>query len=181
MQLEIQRTRPDEMPMKAAIKFFHNPVQNKDKTSKEGRPIFDNVEFVEIAYPGKTDVVVRKVREEDKQLYAAHYAQFKNEEEQIGQGTPLALFPLLTPAEVQEARYFKCYTIEHLAELKDGPLSVYAKKAQEYLKATKNAAKYTQLEAENAKMKTEIESLKAHVDELKSVVNKLSASKKKEA
>lgn len=152
------------------VKFYIEPKQNKAKSSEEGRPIFDDTEYVSIAIPGnKTSVVIRPARSTDKERFPKHYAAFKerNQEEYIS-GTPLEAWTILSKSQVEELKFFNLRTIEQLAAMSDsntqnmrglGQLKV---KAQMFLEAAEGGAPLERLEARLE----ELENKQAMNDEL---------------
>jgi len=102
------------------VKFFLEPVQNKAKSKEEGRPIFEDKEFVQIMVPGDKDsVVIRQAFEADKARFPQHYAAFKNKTGDILEGTPLSAWPMVTRAQVEELAFFNVRTVEQLAGMAD--------------------------------------------------------------
>jgi len=100
--------------------FFKDVVKDEGKSEEMGRPIFRDTEFVRIVAPGdKTNVVVRPAREDDKRRFGRQYDAFKRGDAEQIIGTPLAQWPLMTRAQVEEFRYFGVLTVEHLADLRD--------------------------------------------------------------
>ncbi len=60
------------------VKFFVKPRQDNAKTIEEGRPIFKDVEYIDIRIPGdRTGGVCRPASFQDKQRFAPNYAAFK--------------------------------------------------------------------------------------------------------
>lgn len=123
--------------------FFKDVVKDEGKSEEMGRPIFRDTEFVRIVAPGdKTNVVVRPAREDDKRRFGRQYEAFKRGDAEQIIGTPLAQWPLMTRAQVEELRYFGVLTVEHLADLRDDvktkiPGSVdLSKRAAQWLNAS---------------------------------------------
>src|SRR5690606_9295016 len=105
---------------KLAVAFFFSPVQDDEATAREGRPIFKDAEFIKILIPGdKTNVVVRQASQSDKDRFAQQYARFKNNQQEVLEGTPLEAWPLVTRSQVEELKYFGVRTVEQLAGMAD--------------------------------------------------------------
>ena len=107
------------------VKFFIEAAPDSAESAKAGRPVFKDVEWVDIRIPGNRDnVVCRPAREKDKQRFPRHYAAFQQriagKEEKIV-GTPLSAWPYegLTPARVKELDFFNIRTVEQLASTSD--------------------------------------------------------------
>ena len=160
---------PDET---LVVLFRHLETQNDVKTLAEGRPVFDDIEVVEIRLPGSKDVKVfpatamstQWIRDpysgsEHQITYAERfdhqYRQFKAKAAQTKSGTPLDYAPFLTAGRRAELRAQNIYTVEQLAaiegtELKNlGPDGRgYKNQAVEYLAESKAGAPTLQMAAE---------------------------------
>jgi len=101
-------------------KFFHRAVQNKAKSEEAGRPIHDQVEWLEIVVAGdRNSKVSRKVRDEDKGRWPAQYHAFKSGEKMPLQGTPLEQWTQLGTDQVADLKSMGIMTVEMLAGLSD--------------------------------------------------------------
>jgi len=146
-------------------------VENPAKTLEKGRPMFDDMEIVEIRFPGRRDwsafpalafsdwVTDPFTGAQTKRTYAerfAHqYRQFKLHAQQTKQGTPLEYVPFLTEGKRAELRALNIYTIEALASIDGADLKNLGdggrdlkNRATEYLAETLRAAPSVQLQAE---------------------------------
>ena len=165
------------------VKFYMDLLQDMEASKKEGRPIYKEVEWIDIRIPGNKDnVVIRPVRPNDKTRFPRHYQLFQSrmagaKEELVG--TPLSLWPVVTVAQIKEFEYFNIRTVEQLAAIPDSAASKFPginqlkQKAEEYLAL---AAKKAPL----SKMRNEIEELQATVEELKATNKALLARLTKE-
>src|SRR5258708_5368345 len=103
--------------------FYIKAVFNKHKTSLEGRQIYDDVEYIQIVQPAnKNTIVDRKATDDDRRRFNARYRQFQEGQEQIGTGTPIEKWPILTPSEVQMFKAAGLKSIEQLAAVTDNNL-----------------------------------------------------------
>lgn len=149
------------------VKFFLEPVQNKERSNEEGRPIFEEREFVSIMVPGQKDnIVIREARETDKDRFPRHYAAFKNRVEQVVDGTPLEEWPAVTRSQVEELKFFNVFTVEQLAEISDSNaqnfmgIQLLRQKAKAFLEAANDVgAMADKLSAEIEKRDVEIAAL----------------------
>lgn len=98
--------------------FFIKAVKNHLRTQDEGRPVYENKEYIRIFKPGG-DIVERKVSDVDRGLYSDLYAKFKEQKEQIPDGYPISQWPALDMAEVCVLRDLGYHTVEQLAALTD--------------------------------------------------------------
>jgi hypothetical protein len=156
--------------------FRNGIVKNIAKSTEAGRPIFDDVELVEIRSAGSKDYGVfpamdfshwdidQDTGEQRKYTYAERfsrqYQQFKSHQQQTKAGTPLDYLPFLTEAKRAELRALNIYTAEALAivdgpELKNlGPSGRELKnQAIAFLENSSDMARVTKLEAELAEMR----------------------------
>jgi len=162
---------------KGVVAVFRNDVvKNPNKSAQAGRPVFDDIELVELRWPGSRDVGVYPAMEyshwaddpvtgENRhytfaERFAKQYQQFKAHQQQTKAGTPLAYLPFLTEAKRAELRALNIYTAEALSiidgsELKNlGPMGRELKnQALLFLENSTETAKIMQLEAEIAAVK----------------------------
>jgi hypothetical protein len=157
---------------KGVVAVFRNDiVKNPGKSIEAGRPIFDDVEVVELRYPGSKNISVFPAMEqshwdEDEinggqrvftyaERFARQYQQFKAHQQQTKAGTPLDYLPFLTEAKRAELRALNIYTVEALTiidgpELKNlGPGGRDMKnQAIAFMESSSEGARLTKLEAE---------------------------------
>lgn len=155
-------------------------IPNEAKSLKEGRPIFDEMEVVEIRFPGDRNRIsvfpadAPSASEADSgltyaQRFAKQYEQFKSSKTQTMSGTPLSEVPFLTEAKRAELKAQNVYTAEQLASLDGTPLKQLGMGGRElknqataYLQSAKEAAEPTAMAAE-------IEDLKARLAQYENV------------
>jgi hypothetical protein len=124
----------------ANVKFFNAYNENRDKSLKEGRPIFDEIPSISIQWPGQ-DETVRRIEPQDIQDYPEKYARFMAGNEPVTEGTPLAEWPMMSGSAMRELQYLGFKTVEQLATATDdvkrklGPLSKFCKLAKDWLDA----------------------------------------------
>jgi hypothetical protein len=145
----------------ANVKFFFAYNENREKTLKEGRPIFDEIPSISIRYPGQ-DETVRKIEPHDMAEYPEQYAAFMAGNEPVISGTPLAEWTPLNGSAMRELQYMGFKTVEQLAQASDdvkrkmGPLSRFVKMAVDWLAAANSTQSQVvtlreQLEREQAR------------------------------
>ena len=168
------------------VSFFMHPMQNKAKTLEEGRPIFVDTEYVRIMVPGdKGNVVMREVREDDRQRFPKQYQAFKNDEAEIVEGTPLDKWNVVSSAQVEELRYFGIRTVENLANVTDTNaqkfmgINLLRNKAREYIEAMASDAPIAQLQEELSSRDATIEEQGSLIADLTERLDALEKSKKK--
>ena len=108
-----------------AVKFYSKTVPNKFESEKQGRPIFFDLDYVQIFVPGdNTSVIDQPVREDHKQRFPLQWARYNNNRSENTHeiGTPLTQWPRITPAQAEELRALKFYTVEGIANASDASL-----------------------------------------------------------
>src|SRR5262245_26791988 len=167
--------------------FRHLAIKNDAKSREAGRPIFDDVEIVEIRKPGAKDwqpYPATALSHWDNDIFTGEqkpvtyaerfkrqYQQFKLQVAQTKSGTPLAEVKFLTEARRAELRALNIYTVEQLAnidgqELKNlGPGGRDMKnQAADYIaecqQLAPSLARQAQIEADLAKAQAELEALR---------------------
>lgn len=109
-----------EEDKKLLVKFFVKPRQDNAETIKQGRPIFKDVEYIDIKIPGdRTGGVCRPATHVDKQRFGEHYKAFKNRTEVPLEGTPLTEWPLITRSLAEELAFHHVKTVEQLSTMSD--------------------------------------------------------------
>ena len=104
------------------VRFFRMAVQNEFRSQVEGRPVFEDLDMVEIIPPGDQLLkVVAPVREDHKRRFPQHWAHFMNTQggDALQIGTPITQWPLLGPAQVAQLHALKFMTVEQIAEASD--------------------------------------------------------------
>jgi len=178
-----QSSKDDE---RLRVSFSTYPHINQDKSSQEGRPIYDDKVYVTIIVPGQQDVVHRLAWRADFERFPRQYAAFKNKENQDhASGTPLKVVPWLTLAQVKELEYFNCYTLEQLANMPDSVASKFMginglkKLANDFVIAAKEAAPLTQMRAELDARDNALETANRQIAELGKRLEQLEKEAKK--
>ena len=157
------------------VPFFKSVAVEDEKASKKaGRPIFKDMEVVEIRIAGDRNFAPvfpahsmwRRV-DGDEITYADRwpdaYARFKEGQEQVAHGTPLSELPFLTEGKRQELRGLKVYTAEALASLDGKNLTNLGPKGREF---KDQASAYL----ERAKGVATDTALRARIEELEAIV-----------
>lgn len=170
----------------AIPRFYVKPVQNKFKSDQAGRPIFDDVEFVEILIPGdKNTIVDEPARQHHRDRWPQWYDAFKKGQEAPSEGTPLEEWGGVTRSLVEELRFFHIRTVEQVAALDDAklqraiPMGGHAlrEKARRYLAQAEGSAPVDALAAENEVLRGNMEVMQTAMDELKAEVERLKAQR----
>jgi hypothetical protein len=165
------------------IEFRTVAVENRAKSLKEGRPIFDQQEQVFIRFAGDTKKELVAPAHEKcmrdpatglwvsyAQLYQRHYEAFKSGEAAIGEGTPVEELPFLDTARRAELKALHIHTAEALAGLEGQNLTRLGmfgrelkEKAKAYIEKASDSALETRLAAENAALAQRIAALESEL------------------
>ena len=151
---------------KLFVRFYPRAVMNKVKSAEEGRPIFDQKDYITIMVPGdKNSVIDTQVDEGHMRRFASRYENYKKQNETVEVGTPLEIVPWLTVNLVAELKAMGIHTVENLAELSDGHAQKFAgfshlrERAMSFLDAAAG-------EASNTKLAKELEDRDARIASL---------------
>lgn len=154
------------------VKFYTRPKENEAKSTEAGRPIYDDVDYVEIRTPGNsTNVVQRPVTEMDRKRFPQQYAAFKAGDMEQITGTPLAEAPWITRSQVEELAYLRVRTMEQLANVNDDVctkipgLFKLKQRAQQMMAKAEHEAPFIKIQEENAELRNNLESLQQTVQE----------------
>jgi len=103
------------------VKFFNNPRINSAKTKEAGRPIFEEIPYVQIMQPGNKDsIVIRPATDMDKARFTEHFRKFEAREDQEKvEGTLLDEWAGITRSQCEELKYLNIKTVEQLASVSD--------------------------------------------------------------
>jgi hypothetical protein len=170
------------------LQFFMQPIPNDEKSAKEGRPIFDDVEMIRIMVPGDKDsMICRPIHPDDKQRFSRQYQSWKaNNDGDVIEGTPLSEWPVITRAQVEELKFFNVRTVEQLANISDAHsqkfmgIQMLKQRAKDFLEAAGGAAIGTELRRELEAKDAELEVLKQAVESLTAKVEALSVESEDE-
>lgn len=161
------------------VEFSTRPVQQDFKSREAGRPIFEDVNFITIDFPGdKTKRVDRPVRMEeeggappDPIRFPRQWQAFLNQQEQTSAGMPITEWPPLTKSQALELKAIKIHTVEALAELPDSACSWLGSrdlraKARTWLETANGHADESRLQAIVDQQNAQIEALKAQIKDI---------------
>lgn len=158
---------------KLYIEFFREPVLHPAKSRDEGRAVYEERDFVRIHVPGdKSTVVVQPMHELNVQRFGSRYQKWKAGQAEAVTGTPLNALPGMTPAKVEEYKFFKIITVEQLADANDQlgqkfmSFNSDKQRAKAFLEVAKGNAPIEKMNAELVKRDEEIETLKAQMSAL---------------
>lgn len=170
----------DAADARLLVRFAMEPYLNAERSSAEGRPIYDEVEFITIMVPGDRDnIVVRPASQQDKDRFSRAYEHWKRTGLQAESGTPLEAWPVLNKAQVQELKFFGIRTVEALANLSDGVagkfmgIQLLKQKAAAFLAAAAGNAPLESLQNELSKRDEQIATLTKMVEDQAKALDRL--------
>jgi hypothetical protein len=155
-QMDVIHQKTAEADKSLFVTFNLEPHLNQTKTSQEGRPIYEEKEYIMIMVPGDKDSIVhRPVSDMDKMRFADRYDRWvrKVGDERL-EGTPLKAVGFLNGAQIKELEFFNCYSVEQLAAMSDANASKFLgmhnirQRARDYVQAAKDAAPLASIRAE---------------------------------
>lgn len=165
---------PDDS-IAAVFKDF--AVKNEAKSTQAGRPIFDDLEIIEMRYPGSKNwsahpatsfshwgvdpVSGDQVKVTYAERFRRQYQQFKSHSIQTKSGTPLTYAMFLTEARRAELRAQNIYTVEALAAVDGQELKNLGQGGRDMKNSAMEYITETQSGAVNTQMAAELEALRA--------------------
>ena len=180
-QMDFQDGQQAEADKRLLVHFYKDALQNNFKTKQEGRPIFDEFDFIKIMAPGSRDTIVARVVDGCgyTRRFPKQWAQYQAGQEQSVSGTPLKQVPWLTIGQIAEFNAVGCKTVEQLVGMPDNLSQKFMghhqikQRAQAFLEAAKEAAPLL-------RMQEELDKRDSQIAELRAMVEAMAASKKAE-
>lgn len=170
------------------VRFYMRPWQNPTETAQQGRPIFEDREYVEIRASGNsTNVIDRPVTDLDRARFRRQYAMFRGGASEQIVGTRLSEVTWLTRSQCEELAHLRVYTVEQLSSINDQLCTQFSglyearRKAQAFLSASEAAAPITAIQAENAELKSMLSALQDQLRLQGEALQRLSEEEKKES
>lgn len=161
-------------------KFFLHPVEDQVASADQGRPIYNEHEYIEIRAAGNaTNVVVRRATDMDKRRFSGAYRMFKEGHAEQMVGTPLTEVPWMSKSQIEELMYFRIRTLEQLSAVGDDVctrmpgLFELKRKAIIVMERADKAAPILSLKKENDELRNELDTLKGIVAEQTKAIEKL--------
>lgn len=156
---------------KLFVQFYRRPMLQPGLSQQEGRAIYKEVDFIKIMVPGdKLSIVDRPVDSIDERRFADKYVKWKAGAGNTVEGTPLASLPKMTPAKVEEYKFFNIHTVEQLAEAADSVGQKFfgfqedKRSAKAFLDIAKGNAPIEKMNAELKERDAKIEELQAQIE-----------------
>lgn len=161
------------------VEFYRKPVMHPGKSQEAGRAIYEETDYIKLAVPGdKLSMVDRPVNSMDASRFADRYAKWKAGQQEAVTGTPLSSLPNMTPAKVEEYKFFNIVTVEQLAEAPDGVGQKFMgfngdkNRAKAFLEVAKNNAPLERMTTELQQRDAKIEELMTRIDAMQAQMSK---------
>ena len=153
------------------VKFFLKERPDSAASETEGRPMFKEVEYVEIRVAGKREVqACRPATYNDKQRFSKHYQMFKDRVSEPMSGTPLSEWPQIMRSQVEELAFTGVKTVEQLSTMAD----VHASKFHGGNSLKAKAVKWLEFAGES-KLLAEKEALEKRLADMEEMMVQLTA------
>lgn len=175
------------------VAFSTEPVFSKLETvlarnRGDNTPKYIDMDFITISAPGQAkDLLIHaQVTDFYQWRFPKEYAAFKAGQTSALIGTPLMLWPLITPSQLKEFEFHGIRSIEQVANLADSQASsfrgLYAlkDKAKAFLANAADSAAAGRLQAELAERDEALNSMKAQMAEMAAMLKSLQPSAKAE-
>lgn len=181
----------------SALRIWKDAAQNNFLTQREGRPIFDEVTYIEVISPGSGNStpifeairVLAPEAKADKPKYGMKYDEYKkyildfeaseNHDASLT-GTPLSQWAEMTRTMVASLKVGKIFTVDALAALPDSKLTVvgpdgrtWREKAKAYIENAKSNAYATEIAAQLERQKADNAMLQDQIKALAAQVEAL--------
>ena len=160
-------------PNAVKVVFFTKPKELPYRSKTEGRPIWENQEYVSVLQPGEKSPIVLEAHDGHRQRWKPQYEAFLAGKAAMPVGTPLTIILPGQEATVNELNGLGVFTVEQMAGVSDsvvhripfgGEMKV---RAQRYLDTLNGAQGFNKVQAEldktnakNAEMERELAELK---------------------
>lgn len=165
---------PGEDATSAFPRFYLEPELQGFESEKAGRPVYKDVEYVEIHIPGDSKSTWGgRVKDEHRMRWPAQYEAFKKGQEPVHDGYPLKEWPPMTPAMVANLASLNVHTVEQLAAVQDGALMNLGTggrqirdKARAWLEQAKGGEPLAALQAKVAELEARLQVAEANKADL---------------
>jgi hypothetical protein len=172
------------------VRFYVRPLQNNFQTEAQGRPIFDDIIFIEIQTPGnQLNIIDRPKMGNDERRFPKQWAYFQNTHSNDAgkQGTPFSAWPLMTPSQVEMLKAHKFHMIEQVAFGSDAAIAnlgmsmgmapyAFRERCKSYLDVAKDTNALVKKEEALKASEAKVADLEAkHKEEINALNTKLNA------
>jgi predicted flap endonuclease-1-like 5' DNA nuclease len=156
------------------VLFYNKSVRNVARSKEEGKPVFENRQYIKIQTPGETlNIVDRPVQEQDKKRFPRQWDRYLQGKEQTADGIPLDLLFPENPAIGDTLQAYGVMTVEQLAALSGHAIGTIGmgcqelvNKAAKYLEQAQKGVDFHRFEKAIQEKDREISKLTRQVNEL---------------
>jgi hypothetical protein len=142
-------------------RFITEMVPDHYQSAQQNKPVYKSVQMVEIRQIGEKDTFKEPVNDLHKRRFPRAWEAFNSGNEQMQNGTPLAVLFPTQPEVVETMKGFYIFTIEALAEVPDSAgakipyLTTWKERASKYLESVEKGKGFHALErrAEDAELR----------------------------
>jgi hypothetical protein len=138
--------------------FYTRPHQDLAKSNEQGRPIFEDKVYVRIHPPGeRLNIVDRPANITDQRRFPMQWQQFRENQQQIPDGTPVDLMYPNKPSIAAMLKAHGVWTVEQLATLSGDAIENIGMGSQTYVN---DAGKYLAMAQKGvgaSQLRTELE------------------------
>ena len=165
------------------VKFVMHPKHDLEKSKAAGRPIYEEVLYVDIRAPGdRSNRQFRPAATVDTRRWPKHYQAFLDKGNvEYREGTPLEEWPAISGSLREELKFFNVFTVEQLADLSDTAkqsmmgIQDWVMRAKAFLEVSGKAAEANELAEALEKRDNDIALLTEQVNALLSRAEKAEA------
>ena len=169
------------------VEFYTQAIQDMEASIEQGRPIFNDQDFIKIIPVGdKSTIVCRPVKTQpdalqpaDKDRWPQQYAAFKALQEQPLVGTPITEWAQISKSQAMMLKGVNVHTVDALAVVSDANLNNLGmgsrelrEKAIAFLAQAKDGAANSQLVEKNRALEVKMEALQNQLNALSEISNK---------
>jgi len=150
------------------VLFTTEAIQSDLKTKESGRPVFEDIEIIEIRIPGDDKTIIKTiVSDEHRERFPDEYDAFKENAVFSDSGTPLEHWPAVTKSQVAALKHNHIMNVEDLANLSDANVAnimggnELKQKAKAFLASANDNALVEKQASEIEELRTAIKALQA--------------------
>lgn len=175
---------------KLHVRFYGRTEMHAAKSREAGRPIYEEIDFVEIMVPGdKHSIVDRHATELDKRRFSRQFAAYKAGKTDQTIGTPLSALPFMSEAKAQEYKFFNITTAEQLSAAAESSTAAQAimgfngdkQKATAYLQMAAGNAPILQMQQAIEDKENQIAAMQEQMNQMNQKIAELATPKSKKA
>lgn len=178
MQMHSHLSR-DPSDNELTVHFYMDAIEDQDATNREGRPVYRNVERIRITgmrdgfgQADNTFKIETSVNSTHIRRFPSEYNAFKAITKDAQEGTPIKMWPVMTPAGVKELAAIGLFTVEQLAELSPRELrqsewlKPYHEKAVNWMQSLEDNGAVIRLQAQVEELQKKVNQLEVENTEL---------------